>query len=134
MKSQYLNTALLLITALVISSCGSGPAAPLSLYEPEIVNDSDSFSFQATAIENVSGMFTYTWSNSGTQATINHSTVITDGTASVTIYDNDGTQVYSNGLASSLNEASQAGVGGNWQIVVTLVNCYGTINFSSEAL
>ena len=56
-------------------------------FQPEIVNDPDSFSFQATDIENVSGLFTYHWPNSGAQATVNHSSVTTSGSAAVVIYD-----------------------------------------------
>jgi len=125
-----------LIMGLVILGCGSSnpPVSPLAPFQPEIFNNPDNFSFQATAIENVSTTVIYNWSNSGAQATVNHSSVVDSGTAVLTIYDANDSLVYSNGLAASLNEPTSAGLAGSWRIRVQLTNCYGTLNFTTQKL
>lgn len=119
---------------ILIIGCSSNSTAPLAAFEPEIVNGADDFQFQATDITNVTTQITYDWSNSGTQATIDHSLAITGGSASVTLYDSNDSLVYSSGLAASLNEASSAGTPGTWRLVVNLANCSGTLNFRAQAL
>lgn len=120
----------------IIISCGSSdpPPAPLALFEPEIVSDPDSFSFQATETENVTAAISYTWSNIGVQATVDHSSVVTAGTAVVKIYDSLDSLVYDSGLLASANESSTIGVAGDWTIIVTLSRCYGTLNFRVQKL
>lgn len=48
------------------------------------------FQFQATGVTNVTWTYTYTWSNSGTTASVNQSTTIAAGTATVAILDANG--------------------------------------------
>ncbi len=63
-------------------------------------------------------------------ASINHSSAVTAGTATLTIKDAAGTQVYLGALASSGTVmTSPSGVSGNWTIIVTLTNVSGTLNF-----
>lgn len=125
-----------LIIGLVILSCNSSnpPVNPLAPFQPEIFNNPDNFSFQATAVENVSATVIYNWSNSGAQATVNHSSTVDSGTAVLTIYDANDSLVYTNGLATSLNEPTSAGIAGSWRIRVVLTNCYGTLNFTTQKL
>ena len=124
------------LIAVAVAGCGSSnsPAAPLSQFQPEIVNVADNFSLQATAVQNVTTTLTYTWANSGAQATVNHSSVVDSGTAAVSIYDANDSLVYTNGLVASSNQASSVGVAGNWRIVVSFINCYGTLNFGVQML
>jgi PBP1b-binding outer membrane lipoprotein LpoB len=133
---QFIPTLFLLpLLAFVFTGCSSdNPTAPLANFQPEIVNNQDSFQFQATAVENVSATVSYSWQNSGTQATINHSSTVDSGSVSVIILDNDGVQVYGNPLAASLNEPTSTGIAGTWTVRVTLLNCYGTLNFRAETL
>ncbi len=136
-KSRTAGIALTMFTALALTvGCGSSsnPNAALNAFQPEIVNNTDAFSFQATAVENVSATMVYSWQNTGTQATINHSSAVDSGTVSVTILDANGTQVYSNPLVASLNEPTTAGTAGAWTITVTLTNVYGTLNFRADKL
>lgn len=128
--------ALTLVATLFLTACSSSepPTGALANFQPEIINNQDSFQFQATAVENVTATVSYSWANSGTQATINHSSVVDSGSVSVVILDNDGAQVYGNPLASSLNEPTGVGTAGIWTIQVTLANCYGTLNFRAETL
>ena len=77
---------------------------------------------------------TYSWSNSGTRATINHSTVTTAGSTLLVIRDGAGATVYSKALSASLNEATSAGQAGTWSIQLTLTNYSGTLNFRAQKL
>ena len=135
-KTNLAMLGISLIMGLLILGCGSSnpPAAPLSAFQPEIINTADNFQFQATGTQNVSATVSYVWSNSGTRATVNHSSVVDSGTATVWIYDANDSLVYTNGLVASLNEPTQTGVAGNWRIRVTLNQCYGTLNFRAQML
>jgi hypothetical protein len=119
-----------LFTVLMVG-CGSDskPPAPLSAFQPEIVNNPDNFSFQATGTENVTYSQDYSWSNSGTMASIDHSSAVDSGTTLITLFDANGTQVYQSSMLASGTPSSSAGVAGDWTIRVNLTNCYGTLNF-----
>src|SRR5574342_456600 len=85
----------LLILMGVLGGCSNDSLAP---FQPEIGNNQDSFQFQATNVSNVSTTLVYTWNNSGTRATINHSTKTTAGSTLLVIKDTGGTAVYSKAL------------------------------------
>lgn len=124
------------LIAVAVAGCGgdNAPSAPLSQFQPEIVNVADNFSLQATAVQNVTTTLTYTWANSGSRATINHSSTVDSGTAAVSIFDANNSLVYTNGLVTSSNQSSSVGVAGDWRIVVSFSECYGTLNFSVQML
>jgi hypothetical protein len=87
----------------VMASCDEDPLAP---FEPEVNNATNSFQLQATGVTNVSTTLSYTWTNTGTSASVNHSTTTTAGTARVDIRSANNTMVYDKALSPSLNEAS----------------------------
>jgi len=120
-----------LILALA-AGCGNDNNNTLAPFQPEIVNETDAFQFQVTNAENVTTVVSYTWQNTGTQATVNHSSTVNSGTATVTILDAQQTQVYTGGLVASANEPTQAGEAGAWTIQVVLMECSGTLNFRVE--
>lgn len=128
--------ALVTVAAILAVGCGGStpPAAPLAAFQPQIANNPDNFQFQATAVQNVTAVVSYTWSNSGTQASINHSSVVDSGTAVVQLLDANGTEVYNNALLASGTPATAAGVAGNWTIRVTLSHVYGTLNFRAQMM
>ena len=118
-----------------LAGCGSSkPAAPLAQFQPEIVSVQDNFEFQATGLQNVSAVVEYTWANSGHQASIDHSSVVTGGTTSVQLFDANGTQVYQSGLLASGTQQADSGAIGEWMVRVTLDSCDGTLNFRAHAL
>ena len=119
---------ILLLFVLALSACGSSNNT-LAPFQPQVSNLPDNFQMQATGVKNTSFDKTYSWSNSGTQATVNHSTTKTAGTARVTIRDASGTVVYDKGLVPSLNEATATGTTGIWKIRVQLSQYSGTLNF-----
>jgi hypothetical protein len=106
-----------------------GAAAP---FEPQINNIADNFEFQATGVTDVTWTFTYTWSNSGTAASINQSTTVAAGAAVVTVYDAVGTQVYSQSLSANGTFPTSVGVAGNWTIKVVFTTYDGTVNFRAQ--
>ena len=135
LRAVFASAVALLMFAVVLG-CGSStpPVAPLSAFQPEIVNNPDNFQFQATAVENVTATVQYTWSNSGAQASINHSSAVDSGTTVVQLFDANNTEVYNSALLASGTPSTTAGTAGNWRIRVTLTNVYGTLNFRAQML
>lgn len=114
-----------------LTACSSNPLEP---FQPQISNATDNFQLQATAVVGVTSTQTYSWSNTGTRATINHSTTTAAGTAQLTIRDGAGTLVYTKALVPSLNEATTTGTAGTWTIVLTMTTYSGTLNFRAQKL
>lgn len=113
---------------LLLAGCGKAPTVPG--IQPQINNAPDNFQYQTSNVRNYTGSATYSWSNSGTNATINQATTITGGSITLTIRDAAGTQVYSNSLASNGTfTTSPAGVAGTWSIQVDYAAASGTVNF-----
>lgn len=122
--------AILLLGSLLVGGCGD----PLGPFEPEITNATDNFQLQATGVVGLSSTLTYSWANSGTRATVNHSTTTTAGTADLVIRDAAGTIVYDKDLVPSLNEATGSGTAGTWTLQLRLTNYSGTLNFRVQKL
>jgi hypothetical protein len=114
---------------LSLSACSSDTAEPLAPFEPEVSNATDNFQLQATDVTDVGTVLQYTWENTGTQASVDHSTTTSGGSAVVAIRDASGATVYDQDLAPSLNEDTASGSTGNWTIIVTLSEYSGTLNF-----
>jgi hypothetical protein len=126
MRIQSVLLTLMTCLMVLLSSCGDDALAP---FEPEIANVPDNFQFQATKVSRVSLTRDYTWQNSGSMASVDHSSAITGGSASVTIFDADGTQVYTSALKASGTEDTSVGTSGAWRIRVVLSSVSGTLNF-----
>ena len=123
----------MLVTFAVLGACGSNRSDPLSpAVQPEIVNNTDSFSFQVTGVENASTTLTYSWQNTGTVATVNQSAAIASGSATLVIRDAVGTQVYSRSLSDNGTFNSTAGTAGTWSIRIVFSGTSGTINFRAD--
>ena len=123
------KTALLVVGLMVFSACGSDPTDPLAGFEPQVTNATDNFQLQATDVADVGTIVQYSWENTGAQASVDHSTTTAGGAAALVIRDADGTVVYEQGLAPSLNEDTSSGSAGTWTISVALTEYSGTINF-----
>lgn len=115
-KSTILRSLVLFAFAAIIS-CDS-PTAPG--IEPEITNNADSFFYQVRDIRSETGNWEYTWQNGGTLATVSHSSNAgSTGSATLTILDAAGTQVYSGPLLTSGEPTtSPAGVAGAWTVII----------------
>lgn len=117
------------VIALAVVIAAAGCSDPLSPFQPEVNTAPDNFQFQATGLTNITATKQYSWQNSSTRATINHSSAVMNGSATVTIRDAAGTQVYSGALVASATPTTNVGVAGTWTIRVQLVNTTGTLNF-----
>lgn len=130
MTSKSTLGAVLLALTLTVA-CGDSPTAPPGI-QPQITNLTDAFSYQITNLDQVTGTYVYTWQNTGTLAKVTHaSDAGASGTATLTLEDANGTQVYSGALATSGEPlSSPAGVAGAWKITVTYANYSNTqVNF-----
>jgi hypothetical protein len=106
------------LAALVfVAACSDDPVAPPGI-QPQITNLPDAFSFQITNLSNVTGTYDYAWQNTGTLARVTHSTNAgATGTATLTLRDAAGSQVYTGALVSSGQPVSSpAGVAGTWTV------------------
>ena len=124
--------SLSLIIVQLFSGCSN--SNPLAPFQPEIANNPDSFQFQATGVTNVSTTIEYVWQNNGTRATINQSSAITGGSATVTLFDPSQVERYSSSLAVNGTFQSDTATAGSWRIHVTLTNLSGTLNFRVQKL
>ncbi|MDH3497072.1 MAG: hypothetical protein OER21_09925 [Gemmatimonadota bacterium] len=120
-----------LVGMLSVAACDSG-----SVIGPDnqlqVTNATDNFQLQASALDNVSQTLTYTWQNTGTSANINQSGTLTAGSATLTIEDDAGTQVYSRSLGETGTFQTTAGTAGVWTIRVVLSGMSGTLNFRAQ--
>lgn len=117
---------LVLLLVLALGACSDDPLAP---FQPEISNVPDTFQLQATGVTNRTTTLNYSWTNSGTQGTVNHSTTTTAGSARVIIKDGAGVIVYNAVLVPSLNENTVVGTSGTWTVQLVLDDYSGTLNF-----
>jgi uncharacterized lipoprotein NlpE involved in copper resistance len=122
------------IIMLIAVGCSNKNVTDVSPFEAEIINETDAFQFQVTDAANVTTQLNYSWENTGEQATIDHSTSTTAGSASIVLLDADDVQVYSSSLVASATETSSVGAPGTWTVRVSLVNFSGTVNFRVEKL
>ena len=121
-----------ILLAATFAGCGGGSALNPQ-FQPQVTNQADNFQFQTTGITNITQTLTYTWQNSGTLANINQACAITGGTASLTVKDASGNQVYSASLtANGTYMTSPAGTAGAWTITITLNKATGTLNFRAQ--
>jgi len=121
-----------LATLVVAGGCGDNPTAPPGI-QPQITNLTDAFSYQITNLDNVTGSWDYSWENTGALAKVTHaSDAGATGSATVSVRDAAGTEVYSGALASSGEPISApTGVSGTWTITVTFSSYSNTqVNFA----
>lgn len=121
-----------LVLALSTAACGGNSALDPS-YQPEVVNNPNvAFTFQATALQDVSEVVSYTWSASSGSIVIHPATATSSGTITLNIKDASGAVIYNGGVPSSGDITPPAGTGGPWKVRVTLSNYSGTINFELQ--
>lgn len=128
-RSHRLLVGLFAVVAL--GACGGDSLSP---FQPQISGPTDNFQLQATGVTDVTTTATYTWVNTGTRASVNHSTTTTAGSTLVVIKDAAGVVVYTRALSASLNEPTLAGQPGNWSIQLTLQKYSGSLNFRVQKL
>lgn len=132
--SSALCVVLGTLLLIVGSGCSSNSSNPLAAFQPEIANNPDSFQFQVTAASNVSTTVEYVWQNSGSRATINQSSAITAGSATLTLFSPDSVARYAGTLSTNGTFQSDTASAGAWRIRVTFSNLSGTLNFRAQKL
>ena len=123
--------AMALLLLVSVGGCGDDSSPGKDL---QVSNQPDSFQFQVTDTKSYDHTYTYVWANSGTAATINQSSAITGGDATLLLKDNAGTTVYSKSLKQNGTFPTIVGVAGNWTIQVLANNVSGTLNFRAQKL
>ena len=98
--------------------------------DPELVNEPDSLRFTAVDLENVNDKVTFTWTNTGTRASVLHRTFIHHGYGILVIQDGAGVQVDSTILQYELDAETRAGTPGDWTITLVLANARGRVDFT----
>src|SRR5574339_201701 len=121
MKSKFFIAGVCLVFLLGgILGCGGSKNNSLAPFQPQINNMQDNFQLQATGVNNVTSTLNYTWQNTGTSANVNQASQITAGSATLTILDASGQQVYTNSLTANGTFPTTTGMTGGWTIRVIL--------------
>jgi hypothetical protein len=120
-----------LLLQFAVAGCGNDSSAGKDL---QVANIADSFQFQVTDTKSYSHTYSYTWANSGTSATVNQSSAISGGDATLVIKDNSGTTVYTKSLKQNGTFTTTAGIAGNWTIQLLANKVSGTLNFRAQKL
>lgn len=128
-RSCFLQVAMLAVIMAVVGCSDSSTPPPAPGIEPEIVNIVDSFEYQVTDIDAYSGTASYTWENSGVEAAVDHSSVISKGVGTLVVRDADGVQVYAGPLSDSGSLVTDPGTAGSWTVSITYSSFSGTVNF-----
>jgi hypothetical protein len=122
-----------LVVLMAIAGCGSDATSPpVPGVEPEVVNNTDAFQFQVTAVDGYTGVLSYTWSNTGTMAKVDQSCAVESGAAVVHLYDSAGNEVYTEDLSVDGSYSSVEGPAGDWEVRVQFTSTVGTLNFRAE--
>ncbi|HSG48658.1 MAG TPA: hypothetical protein VLA43_12635 [Longimicrobiales bacterium] len=135
-SSSFLIRGLAAALLFSAAACGDSPTKAPPGIQPQIVNNTDAFSYQVTNLNRVTGSWDYTWQNTGTLAKVTHaSDAGGTGTATLTIRDGAGTQVYAGAFATTGEPmTSPVGVAGAWTVTVTYANYSNTqVNFGIAA-
>ncbi len=130
--NRSMRTLLPVLAAILLaggcdSTNGIGPDNQL-----EVTSATDSFQLQVTALERVTETLSYSWENTGPQATIDISQAITAGSALLTLTDSEGTVVYQEDIRDDSDGTTTVGVAGSWMIRVEIVDVTGTFNFRAQ--
>jgi hypothetical protein len=117
--------------ALCVSACGDdiGLGADNQLV---VTNHTDSFQFQIANMTGVTETLSYTWENTGDQATVNIVQWLSDGSTILTIRDADGTVVLEDDIAEDDDTDSAVGVAGDWSIGLTMQSAEGAFSVSVQ--
>ncbi len=116
----------LAVLGIILAGCSS-PTTPG--VQPQIHSLTDSFEFQVSSVSNYSGTLTYTFTNTGTQASVNQASSVTAGTATLVVLDGAGKQVYAHALSDNGTFFTDAGTAGTWTVRVQMSAASGTFNF-----
>ena len=113
----------------LLASCAKQVRLTDPAFQPQVNNQTDTFAFQVTNLTGVTQTLSYNWQNTGTRADINQASQITSGSATLTILDAAGQQVYTSSLASNGTFTTATGTSGSWTIRISTNGVKGSLNF-----
>jgi hypothetical protein len=119
-----------LAAALGLVACGGNVIGPDN--QLQVTNTTDSFQIQATALQNVSQTLYWLWANTGTTASVDQSSTVTAGSATLSIYDQAGNVVYLSSLGNAGTFPTSPGLAGTWTLRIELHGMSGTLSFSVQ--
>lgn len=119
------------LVAGALAACGGDGVVT---FLPPVVNVADNFQLQPTIVTDLTTVVFYPWVNTGSRATVTHSTTTTSGTAVLAVKDVSGAFVYSKTLSSNLTEPTSTGQTGTWWIQLTFTHFTGMLNFRVQKL
>lgn len=114
MKTHRIYRTLAALAIGTLAACSSDPTSPG--VQPQITNLPDDFAYQVSDVQNYSSTDDYAWQNTGTAATVDHSTSVTSGSANLILLDGAGNQVYSRSLSESGSFSTASGTAGTWTV------------------
>ena len=114
------------------SGCGDDDNPTSPGIQPQIINLTDDFAYQVSNVAGYSGVLSYSWRNTGTQANVNQATTVTGGSLTLVIRDASGTEVYSRSLAENGTFVTAVGDTGTWNIRLVYADMRGTVNFRAQ--
>lgn len=121
-------TASALVMAGVLMACSDNPLGPDGQYQ--VTSAADNFTLTMWYLEDAVDTRTYKWENTGTQATVYESQILSSGSVILTIRDAAGTVVHQSDVASDYDGDTAVGIAGDWRIEVELRNAYGMFDIS----
>jgi hypothetical protein len=128
LKSCKIQASAALIVAGLFAACSTPPLGPDGEYQ--VSSAADNFTLTMLHLEDAVTTRTYEWENTGTQATVYISQILTSGSVILTIQDAAGTVVHQSDVADDFDGDTEVGVAGNWTIEVDLQNAYGMFDIS----
>lgn len=117
----------LLVALALLAGCDTRVTGPV--FEPQVVNVSNDFAFQASALQGVTGVREYSWQSDGSAATVSQLPNNLTGTVSLVIIDGAGTQVYQHALTDTGTFTTATGAAGSWTVRVRLEDASGSVTF-----
>ncbi len=134
------NVAVALMVALPLavgaaaacSSSASGLLGPSN--QLQVTDTTNNFQFQVTAMSNITQTLDYSWLNTSDSASVNQASSLAGGTATLTIKDSTGTQLYTASLANNGTFKTAVGHAGTWKITVVITGASGALNFRVQKI
>lgn len=125
---QLTRRTRLTILAICTMACAEESPAGLEL-DPAIVSQIDDFSFDLVGFADATETWHYTWTNTAPTATVDHASVLTAGSATLTIFDANADPVYSGPVANGDTVGTATGAAGAWIVRVVLTKAAGAVRF-----
>ncbi len=112
-----------LLAALSGAACANDAVSGAQI---EVHTDADAFQYQVIAISSTTVARTYSWQNSGSQASIDLTTASGGGMIHLQIRDAANTIIYDADLPANVQTTTAPGTAGGWRVSVNLTGFAGT--------